>query len=594
MQKALKAASFHTQEEEKTDMVARLLLIPILMGLFSVSGKAMDLSFSLGPESSMTDVSQMTFVAPPGHHFNAQAPSLVKTLYKKKMVRAKSIKFEGRKAIATWDNRIDKCHMDAVLYICDDKNSYCLPQKQSFTCKGFNVVVSEWVPTVTEEMAKDGAQKGESDESKVFLENMPDKALQLAKEKHRPLLIDFYGIWCPPCNQLDETVFKSKVFLDMKSQYVFLKLDADSPTSWALKSKYRITGYPTVVLAAENGDEITRIVGTREPSAFVAEMKKVLKDQTGSFDEKKKKADLSQDPKASYDVGVIYLNRQEFGQAHYYLLKASRSWDSKDPKRNQLLSAALGLHSQAQDESDLRAYAKLLETSLEWYPHNVEALDRSVSLARAAKDLEDKELEAKAYQLQVKTVQWFLDHPKTLEGQEYSLADLHEVLGEAYEGLKEPERSKKAFEKAAEEYGKSIKAAGLDESSERGYNLERIYCLWKAGKTDVAKGMYENLEKVYPNEFTFFYQHANLLKELDQKKEALDKALNALAFSYGDNRLRVVNLIAELYGELGEKKKALNLLDETLSQSKLPDDRSIRTHRYYDKLKKLRQKISES
>ena len=40
-----------------------------------------------------------------------------------------------------------------------------------------------------------------------FLVNQPEEALRLAQKEKRPLLIDFFGIWCPPCNELDQEVF---------------------------------------------------------------------------------------------------------------------------------------------------------------------------------------------------------------------------------------------------------------------------------------------------------------------------------------------------------------------------------------------------
>ena len=38
------------------------------------------------------------------------------------------------------------------------------------------------------------------------------RAFVSAKKTGKPLLISFFGIWCPPCNELDETVFESLTF----------------------------------------------------------------------------------------------------------------------------------------------------------------------------------------------------------------------------------------------------------------------------------------------------------------------------------------------------------------------------------------------
>jgi tetratricopeptide (TPR) repeat protein len=85
--------------------------------------------------------------------------------------------------------------------------------------------------------------------------------LARAKKENKPLLIDFYGIWCPPCNELEENVFSSPRFTSETNEWIKLRLDADTETSWPLKSRYRVGGYPTIILANSNGDEIQRIVG---------------------------------------------------------------------------------------------------------------------------------------------------------------------------------------------------------------------------------------------------------------------------------------------------------------------------------------------
>jgi protein disulfide-isomerase len=69
-----------------------------------------------------------------------------------------------------------------------------------------------------------------------------DAAFRQAKKLNRPLLIDFFGTWCPPCNQLDETVFSTPKFYKKSRSFVLLKVDADDQSSWVLKDKYRING----------------------------------------------------------------------------------------------------------------------------------------------------------------------------------------------------------------------------------------------------------------------------------------------------------------------------------------------------------------
>src|ERR1700735_4565692 len=90
-----------------------------------------------------------------------------------------------------------------------------------------------------------------------------DKTFSKARKEGKPVLIDFFGIWCPPCNELDETVFETAGFLTKAKAFVLLRVDADAKQSWKLKHRYKIGGYPTIVFTNPSGKEIYRFVGYR-------------------------------------------------------------------------------------------------------------------------------------------------------------------------------------------------------------------------------------------------------------------------------------------------------------------------------------------
>ena len=253
------------------------------------------------------------------------------------------------------------------------------------------------------------------------------------------------------------------------------------------------------------------------------------------------------------------------------------------------------MHSTAESKEDKKTYERFLESALEWYPRQVEVFDRATELSKVAGELGDIDVVRLALDNRVLTAQWFLKHPKALRDEEYSKGDLYEVLGDAYGELGKEAEAKAAYSKGADEYLKALKASakstGLDENTERGNNLERFYCLWKSGKIDEADALYEKFEKLYPEEFTFYFQHARMLKEAKRFKDGEDKARLALRYSYGDNHLRVVAVLAEILQAAGDKKQALDALNAVLDHSSLPDDKTIRTHRYYNKLIELKEKL---
>lgn len=87
-------------------------------------------------------------------------------------------------------------------------------------------------------------------------------ALDLGKRTNRPVLLNFGTTWCSGCHQLDKTTFKSAAFAQESRNWVLVKIDAEKgATNIALDKKYRIRGYPTLVLLSSTGRELNRIEG---------------------------------------------------------------------------------------------------------------------------------------------------------------------------------------------------------------------------------------------------------------------------------------------------------------------------------------------
>ena len=116
------------------------------------------------------------------------------------------------------------------------------------------------------------------------------KAEAQAKKEKKPVLLDFTGSdWCPPCMKLKKDVFSSKEFLEFaKKNLILVELDfpQDKPqtpdlkrTNQELSEKFKIEGYPTIIVLNSEGKEINRTVGYGGESAkdYVAKLEKVLK-----------------------------------------------------------------------------------------------------------------------------------------------------------------------------------------------------------------------------------------------------------------------------------------------------------------------------
>jgi thioredoxin-related protein len=149
--------------------------------------------------------------------------------------------------------------------------------------------------------AKEAAKKAKV----VWLTDLEAAKKQAAAEK-KPILMFFTGSdWCGWCMKLHEDVLDKDEFQDFaKDNVILLELDFPNakPQSDALKKqnkaldeKFKVDGYPTMVLVAPDGEkELDRTVGY--DSELVRKLKKTVK--KSAVDAKKKSGEDAEDNEA--------------------------------------------------------------------------------------------------------------------------------------------------------------------------------------------------------------------------------------------------------------------------------------------------------
>lgn len=146
-------------------------------------------------------------------------------------------------------------------------------------------------------------------------------ALKKAEADKKPILFDFHTGWCPHCTRMDKTTWIDAGLIKLATgSFVVAKINAD--VEKAPVSRYRLTGYPTVIIAEPGGDPILKLEGYKDAAAITAALKAylgsadALREAFATLREDKKNAD------ALLAVGEFYTSVGLHSQAAETCLKA--------------------------------------------------------------------------------------------------------------------------------------------------------------------------------------------------------------------------------------------------------------------------------
>ena len=88
-----------------------------------------------------------------------------------------------------------------------------------------------------------------------------DRAFAEAHESRKPVLLYWGAKWCPPCNQLKAQLFNRQDFIERSRAFVAVNIDGDLPGAQKLGARFKVRGYPTMIMLNADGAEIMRLPG---------------------------------------------------------------------------------------------------------------------------------------------------------------------------------------------------------------------------------------------------------------------------------------------------------------------------------------------
>jgi len=160
-------------------------------------------------------------------------------------------------------------------------------------------------------------QRSQLESSGIQWHTDPESAFAEAADGKQAVLTFLYTDWCGYCRQMDQSTFQDPAVIgQLGSEYAWLRLNAETdPAGAEMRQRFGVSGFPTVLILDEGGDEIDRLQGFVPAPQFVQVVEESLSSPNSVGSLRKQAAESPDDAEIQYRLAIKYMEGRMYEKA---------------------------------------------------------------------------------------------------------------------------------------------------------------------------------------------------------------------------------------------------------------------------------------
>lgn len=112
-----------------------------------------------------------------------------------------------------------------------------------------------------------------------WFEGTFEELLAESAKSEKIIFLDFWTDWCGWCKKLDQTTFSDDRVVEEMGDVLCYSVDAESESGRPIAERFRVQGFPTLLLLDPDGSPRDNIGGYLNPEQFIKEIRRVRRDE---------------------------------------------------------------------------------------------------------------------------------------------------------------------------------------------------------------------------------------------------------------------------------------------------------------------------